>query len=153
MNNPNVILIENARLLFRNFSGLVTPYNAAGDRNFSVVLDPATAEELAEDGWNVKWPKPLADGTVLDPTLAVAVSYKFRAPRVIMVSGSTGHQVELDEETIALLDDVDIVSADMYLRASHWTLANGASGTKAYLKKIYVTIEEDELDRKYASEE
>ncbi|NMC58666.1 MAG: hypothetical protein GYA51_04660, partial [Candidatus Methanofastidiosa archaeon] len=40
------IIVENARIAFRNFSGKEGKYNPAGRRNFCVFLDPKTAEEL-----------------------------------------------------------------------------------------------------------
>ena len=48
------ILIENARIVFRNFEGKEGPYNRAGDRNFCVLLDDDLAGQLLADGWNIK---------------------------------------------------------------------------------------------------
>ena len=49
------IMIEGARLLFRNFAGKKTTVNPAGKRNFCVYVDIDSAERLKEDGWNIRF--------------------------------------------------------------------------------------------------
>src|SRR5688572_21553594 len=102
-------LIENAPIIFRNFAGREAgPYNSEGDRNFCVVLDPAIAEQMAVDGWNVKFLKPREgdgeDDTPI-PYIQVRVNFDRRPPRVVMIT-STG-RVVLNENTIDVLDGVD----------------------------------------------
>jgi hypothetical protein len=142
------VLIENARIIFRNFAGVQKQFNKAGDRNFSVVLDDKLAQRLIEDGWNVKWLKAREEGDQDQPHLPVALRFDVRAPRVVLVTGD--NRTFLDEDSVAVIDTADIENVDLIIRAFDWSRDDGASGRKAYLKSIYVTIHEDELERKYA---
>lgn len=142
----NILVMEDVRIIFRNFSGAEGMYNRAGDRNFAVVLPKDIAEQLANDGWNVKLLKPREDEDEPTPYLSVTVGFKGRAPTIKMISsrGST----ELDEDTVDILDSVDIAECDVVVRPYDWEV-NGNTGRKAYLQGIYVTIIEDPLQIKY----
>lgn len=147
------LLIENAQILFRNFSGKEGMYNAEGDRNFCVLLDDALAKELTEDGWNVKMLRPRDDDEEPQPYIQVSVKYRGRSgntvrpPTIVMVT-SRG-RTALSESECELLDWVDIKNVDLIVRPFQWAV-NGKTGIKAYLKSIYVTIQEDALQLKYA---
>ncbi len=139
--------LENVRIIFRNFSGKETKYNRAGNRNFAVVIeDPDLAQQLADDGWNIKALKPREDEDTPTHYLSVAVSYNNFAPNVFMVTKA--NKVRLDEDTIGTLDDADIATADLIIRPYNWEV-NGKEGVKAYLKTGYITIEEDTFANKY----
>lgn len=141
------VMMEGVRIIFRNFAGAEGMYNRAGDRNFTVVLPPETAEAMKEDGWNVKFKEPRSaeeDGIF---TLQVSVGYKIRPPRVVIIT-SKG-RTSLPEEMVDLLDWVDMANVDLIVRPYHWSVS-GNTGVKAYLQSIYVTIQEDELEKKYA---
>lgn len=143
----NNVIVENAQIRFRNFAGKEGKYNKAGERDFCVLLDPDTAEAMAQDGWNIKTLNSREEGEPGTPYVNVQVAFKGRPPNIYMIT-SRG-RTAVTEDIVELLDYVDIKNADLIIRPYNWDV-NGEQGVKAYLKSLYVTIEEDELDLKYA---
>lgn len=142
------LVLEDVRLVLRNFSGVEGMYNREGDRNFGIVIpDEDTAGYLEDCGYNVKWFKPTEEGDPPTPWLPVAVSYKVRPPHIVQVT--TRGQTTLGEAEVGLLDYVDILKADVVVRPYEWNV-QGKTGIKAYVQSLYVTIEEDPLAAKYA---
>lgn len=147
----NVLSIENARIIFRNFSGKEGKFNREGDRSFCVLLeDDDFADRLAEDGWNVRVLRPRDENDEPRKYLSVDVSYRNIPPRIFMISGR--NKVLMDESTVGNLDYIDIRSADLIIRPYNWEV-NGKTGVKAYLKTAYITVEEDRFASKYADDE
>lgn len=142
----NNISIENARLMFRNFEGKEGTCNAAGKRNFCVLLDEEDANEMMADGWNVKFLQPKEEGDNPLPFIQVSVNFNNIPPRIVLISGS-GKTI-LDAESVSILDWAEIDTADLIIKPYNWEV-NGKSGIKAYCKALYVKIVEDEFESKY----
>ena len=142
----NNIMIEDARLIFKNFSGEESKFNRAGNKNFCVVLDHDMAEDLAAEGWNIKYLRPREDGEEPTPYLQVTVAYGNIPPKVIMIAGR--NKTPLDNVSIGTLDYAEIANVDLVIRPYNWEV-NGKQGIKAYLKTMYVEIEQDAFASKY----
>ena len=147
------LMIENAKIIFRNFAGKEGMYNSEGDRNFCVLLEEDLAEQLMKDGWNIKTLKAREEDDVPQPYIQVSVKYRgkngnmVRPPAITMIT-SKG-RTPLSEGECEILDWVDIANVDLIIRSFEWAV-NGKTGIKAYLKSIYITIQEDALALKYA---
>lgn len=166
----NVLEINDARIIFKNFKGLGDKYNREGDRNFSMVItggtlddgntrQTVTAEEMADAlmkdvnqygvGWNVKIKAPREEGD--DPFIYLPVKLKFndRGPKVYLKSGK--HAVPLTAETIGMLDDIDISSVDLDIRPYDGEVQEPFRA--AYVQALWVTQEVDRFAARFAEEE
>ena len=71
-----ILQIDEARIIYRNFSGAPSKFNREGDRNFAVVINSQdVADALIEEGWNVKIKPPRDEGDV--PFMYLPVKVKF----------------------------------------------------------------------------
>lgn len=153
----NILQIDDARICFRNFRGEEGKYNREGDRNFALVIpDGEMAEALQNDtnqygaSWNVKIKPPREEGDEPFIYLQVKVKFNERGPIVYLQSG--GNRVKLDEESIAMLDDIDIRSVDLDIRPYDSEI-NGKPFRAAYLQSMCVTQDIDRFAARFASEE
>lgn len=144
----SVKMLENVRIGFKNFSGSEGKYNREGDRSFAIFLSQQQADEMAAEGWNVKYPKP-SDNPEEDEREAyiqVAVSYKARAPKIVMIAGES--KTLMSEGNVGVLDDSRVTISDIVLTPFNWDV-QGNQGIKAYLREGYFTIETSQFFDKY----
>ena len=151
-----ILQIDDARIIYRNFAGAASKFNREGDRNFSIVIpDQEMADALVNEGWNVKIKAPREDGDVPFMTLPVKVKFNDRGPNVYLQTGNRMNR--LDEDSIACLDQIDIVSVDLDVRPYDWVLYEGTKdekrGRSAYLQSIKVIQDVDRFASRFAEEE
>ena len=146
-----ILQIDEARIIYRNFSGRGDKYNREGDRNFAVVIpNEELAEQLMDAGWNVRVKPPREDGDTPFMYLPVKVKFNDRGPNVYLATGDRLNK--LSEDSVSILDNVDISSVDMDLRPYNWEV-NGKEGRTAYLQSIKVTQQVDRFAHRYEEED
>jgi hypothetical protein len=146
-----ILQIDEARIIYRNFSGIGSKYNREGDRNFAVVIpNQELADALIEENWNVKIKPPRDEDDTPFMYLPVKVKFNDRGPSIYLKTGTAMNK--LDEESVSCLDNVDILSVDLDVRPYDWDV-NGKTGRTAYLQSICVTQEIDRFAERYSEEE
>ena len=145
-----ILQIDDARIVYRNFRGEGSKFNREGDRNFAVVIpNQEIADELIEAGWNVKIKPPRDDDDTPFMYLPVKIKFSERSPHIYLVTGRA--QNKLDEDSVSIIDDIDIVNVDMDIRPYDWSV-NGKKGRTAYLQSMRVTQDTDRFAAAYMDE-
>ena len=172
INPRGVLQINDARIMFKNFSGKEGPYNREGERSFSLIIAggllddgrskprEVDAEEMAQAlmnetnrygvGWNIKIKPPREEGEDAFMRLPVKISTKNRVPAIFV--NSAGRVRRLDEETMGMIDDLAIRSVNLDIRPFDGEM-RGEGFRSAYLDSIEVIQEIDRFTARYAEEE
>lgn len=148
MNDLKELKFENAKVLFRNFSGSQTDMNKTGNIEFNLQIDDEDmAMQMLQDGWNVKTYDSKRDGIIYH--LPVRINFDSKYPPQVFLVSYNGVVTRIYEDTVRRdLDGADINYIDAIINPSYWEV-NGKTGIKAYLRKMYVVLNEDELAAKY----
>lgn len=144
------IILEDCKIIFRNFSGKGSKFNPEGQRNFCVILENEMAEDLKAKGFNVKALKPREEGDPLLPYIQVKVNYNNVPPKIYIVTKKG--KTLLDEQTVKELDNAEIEMVDLIINPNQWEV-RGEKGYSAYVDKMYVTIVEDYFASRYSFDE
>lgn len=143
----DILQIDDARIIFKNFEGRGDKFNREGDRNFSLLIeDPDTADALADKGWNVKIKQGRDEDEEPFMRLPVKVKFTEYGPNVYLRTGDRVNK--LDEESIGCLDNIDIESVSMDIRPYDWEV-NGRTGRTAYLQSMEVVQRIDRFAARY----
>lgn len=143
--------IDGRQIIFKNFEGKGDKFNREGDRNFSLRIDdPDTADALVKEGWNVRIKEGRDDDEGPFMRLPIKVKFTNYGPNVYLRTGDRVN--ELNEESIACLDNIEIDSVCMDIRPYDWDV-NGRTGRTAYLQSIEVVQRIDRFAARYANNE
>lgn len=148
-----ILQIDDARLVYRNFSGIGSKFNREGDRNFAVVIpDEETKDALIAEGYNIKIKPPRDEDDSPFMYLPVKIKFNDRGPNIYLQTQTGRSKSRLDDESIGVLDNVDILRVDLDVRPYDWEV-NGKEGRTAYLQSMHVTQQVDRFAERFASEE
>lgn len=152
--------IENARVIYKNFSGAKNDFNRNGTRTVDIVIeDPEVAQMLADDGWNVKQTRVREEGD--EPQFYINAVINFNPPygeppkitmRMVDKNGKLVSRTNLTENTVSALDKLKILDIDVRLNPHEWEM-NGRSGIKGYVEVLVANVLQDPFLSKYADEE
>lgn len=151
------VTFRNCKVIFKNFSGRPDKYNPRGgedNRNFSVIIpDNDLAQEMLNDGWNIRMLRPRDDEEQAVPYLKVKVNYEGKyPPNIYMISGH--RKTRLDQESVGELDYSRFVKCDLKISPNTYIDSKtGEERLSAYVRDMYVTVEIDELAEEYADYE
>jgi hypothetical protein len=151
------LAVEGAAIIWTNFEGRPTKYVAAGGkRTFVLVLSKTMAEQLKEEGWNVKVREPQEEGdeVIYHTEIVVNIDAKI-PPKVVLLSEFRGKKtsMKLTGDNIRRLDRVNIANVDLIIRPFTHGFSSVAT-IKGYANTIYVTQGPDtNFDGKYAEYE
>lgn len=146
--------VENAVIIWTNFSGAPTKFNpAGGKRTFSLVVPENIADELRVRGWNVKQrpPRDPEDDDLLTTEIVVNMNSKY-PPKIFLCSEFAGKRTmrKLSEETVGELDQADIMNVDIDIHPYEHN--RGPFTVKGYCDTLYATTRPvNDFGGKYAA--
>lgn len=131
-----------------HFDGREDVYNTPGDHNFTISLPEDIAKEMASQGWNVREREGREEGDPPEWTLECKISDKFGVPPIFFIKRGRKFRIEALEELREVRRD-SCSKLNVILQPSPWT--NGMrSGITAYVKEMYVEINESRFAAEYA---
>ena len=144
-----ILQIDDARIIFKNFEGRGDKFNREGDRNFSLRIDDEnTADALVKEGWNVRIKEERDEDEGPFMRRPIKVKFTNYGPNVYLRTGDRVN--ELNEESIACLDSIEIDSVSIDFRPYDWDV-NGRTGRTADLQSMEVVQRIDRFAARYAN--
>ena len=161
VNGRTHIVIEDAQFPSfggRNFSGAERTdrntgriVNREGQRNFNVVIpDDQFAQDMINDGWNVKYWEPRNEGENPYYYLQIKVNMSSKWPPKIFIKSdnATLKITEDNQDELNQLDTSDFDYMDIEINPSHYDV-NGKTGISAYLTEFHGKLHVDEWKKKW----
>lgn len=132
---------------FSHFDGRADTFNDEGDHNFTIILPEETAQQLMQEGWNVREKEGYEEGDPPEFQLKVKISYRFEAPKIYLIKN--GRKFRADERDLSDIRRDTCEQIDVIITPSRWVNGN-RTGITAYAKELYATVRESRFASKYS---
>lgn len=135
------VIIEDARLLFKNFAGAKTRFNDAGKRNFNIVIDdPEVVQQMLDMGYNVRILGKREDDDEVTNVVKVNVNFDSKwPPRVYEVVDNK--KIPLDGESVGILDDAYLTNVDIVCSTYRSGMGQFENRATLYLRELYASVD------------
>lgn len=151
--------VKHAAILWSNFAGQPTAYNAAGGkRTFILVLTPEVGRDLQERGWNIKFREPdeKHDEALVFTEIVVNLDSAY-PPTIYICSEFRGKKTkrEATEDDVNKLDSRKFSDISVMIHPYEHGRPNPSGATvKGYLRDMYVVLaNDDEFEDDYSEYE
>ena len=149
-------------ILFPNLEGRRDRYNTNGDRSFRLKFnDNEFAQQLAEDGWNIKIYTPKNDD--YEPYYYMNVKTKFRCDSDKVRQDPEIHRVNAKNDILCTAEDMatidndymsrKVIRTDLSINPYPWHnpgMGDG-EGVTAYLREMWVEVKDSPFAARYAN--
>lgn len=152
MARVNDINITDGIIAYHNFSGRPTDWKPeGGERTVTFVIPDDIAQNLINDGWNIRLQMPKDNER--DPRYLLDCKIKYRTrngtprdPKIFIIRDD-GY-IHVTEDMVDTLDRADIVHVDAVIGPFFWEFG-GRSGITACVNSMYLMVKENPIDEKY----
>ena len=141
-----VLKVDDAHIVYADFSGARYPFSDGKRRFFISIDDDDAITALTNAGYNINHKE---DRTPSD-TLKVNFSFKGRGPNIYLVTN--GVYTKITEDNVADLDNLRFTHADMDLHGWDYEFA-GKSGRTVYLNNLRLYQDVDRFAEEYYSQQ
>lgn len=138
-----IMNLKNETVKFRNFKGEGGKFNKKGDRNFKIVLDDATADDLENQGFYIK--HAVRNNGEVEHQLKINVKMDSQWPPEIKVFTKNGDR-DWGADEIGNLDDAMIIGGEVWFNGYQ---SPNSDHKTAWLDEMIVAIQDNVNYDKY----
>lgn len=147
---PGVVTLYHAEVPFKNFIGAPTKFKKDGEQpNFTCIISEQDAETLKAQQWSgvgVIAPRDPADS--VRHRINIKVGFR-KNPNLAFKYENDSRLHPITEETLSLLQSLNILYVDVSFEPSYWSRPTGEYGFTPYVTTLVATVSEDPLAREY----